>query len=242
MAIHDGHRNRMRQRIEQSGLESLQPHEMLEYLLYAFIPRKDTNAIAHALIERFGSFCGVLNADAHSLEEVGGMTHNAALFLSELPEVFRRYISSLDKPKTALKGKGAARGYMQSLFYGSNVEQVVVAALDAHEQLIACEKLAQGKGDAVKISVRDVVSFALRHQASSILLAHNHPSGSVKPSQNDYNLTLEIFATLRAVGVRFDDHFIFSGSACFSFEESGKLAQIGELSQQTLKDGVIFYD
>ncbi len=242
MAIHDGHRNRMRERIEQNGLESLQPHEMLEYLLYAFIPRKDTNAIAHALIDRFGSFSGVLNADAHSLEEVTGVTHNAALFLSELPEVFRHYVSSLDKPKATLKGRGAARGYMQSMLYGSNVEQVVVVALDSHEQLVACEKLAKGKGDAVAISVRDVVAFALRHQASSILLAHNHPSGSVHPSQNDYNLTLEIFTTLRGVGVRFDDHFIFSGKEYYSFEESGKLSQIGELSKQTLKDGVIFYD
>ncbi len=242
MAIHDGHRNRMRERIEQSGIEGLQSHEMLEYLLYAFIPRKDTNAIAHALINKFGSFGAVLNADAHSLEEVAGVTHNAALFLSELPEVFRRYISSVNTPKTALKGRGTARAYMQGLFLGSNVEQVVIAALDAHEQIISCEKIAEGKGDAVAITVRDVVSFALRHQATSILFAHNHPSGSVNPSQNDYNFTLEIYSTLKSVGVRLDDHFIFGGADYYSFEESGKLAQIKELAQQSLKDGVIFYD
>lgn len=89
--VHDGHRDRMRERIRRSGLSTLQEHEMLEYILYAFVPRKDTNEIAHALIDRFGSFAGVLNADEKRLAEIAGMTENAALFLCNLPDVFRAY-------------------------------------------------------------------------------------------------------------------------------------------------------
>ena len=80
--MHEGHRDRMRERILLSGIESLQPHEVLEYLLYHAIPRKDTNGIAHELISKFGSFNGVLNADYNALLDVNGMTANAALLLT----------------------------------------------------------------------------------------------------------------------------------------------------------------
>ena len=116
--VHDGHRDRMRERIRRSGLSTLQEHEMLEYILYAFVPRKDTNEIAHALIDRFGSFAGVLNADEKRLAEIAGMTENAALFLCNLPDVFRAYIDDLDKQKPALKGRGAARTFMGNRLYG----------------------------------------------------------------------------------------------------------------------------
>ena len=91
--MHEGHRDRMRERILLSGIESLQPHEVLEYLLYHAIPRKDTNGIAHELISKFGSFNGVLNADYDALLDVNGMTANAALLLTSLKGVFRMYAS-----------------------------------------------------------------------------------------------------------------------------------------------------
>lgn len=171
----------MRERIRRSGLSTLQEHEMLEYILYAFVPRKDTNEIAHALIDRFGSFAGVLNADEKRLAEIAGMTENAALFLCNLPDVFRAYIDDLDKQKPALKGRGVARTFMGNRLYGVKEEQLHVAALDAHDNLICCRCIAKGSGDAVELSVRAIVDFALNNKASSLLVAHNHPSGNVNP-------------------------------------------------------------
>ncbi len=239
--IHDGHRERMRERVAKSGLHTLQPHEILEYLLYPFIPRKDTNPIAHALINKFGSFAGVINADADRLKEVNGMTENAALFLSSLPDVFRVYINQSEEEKRSLSGRGAARNFMGNQLYGVKVEQVIVAALDAQDRLICCEKISSGSGDSVGLSVRGVVDFALRHKASSILLAHNHPSGKVTPSQQDLDLTMDIMSTLRSVGVTLQDHFIFCGSDSYSFEEDGRLSYLRE-KQRVMKEGYSYYE
>ena len=108
--MHEGHRDRMRERILLSGIESLQPHEVLEYLLYHAIPRKDTNGIAHELISKFGSFNGVLNADYDALLDVNGMTANAALLLTSLKGVFRMYASGDKKGKSSLRRAATLSG------------------------------------------------------------------------------------------------------------------------------------
>lgn len=89
----------MRARIRKSGIATLEEHEILEYLLYAFVPRKDTNEIAHALIDKFGSLAGVLNADEKRLNEIAGMTQNASLFFACLPEILRRYMQDCEGEK-----------------------------------------------------------------------------------------------------------------------------------------------
>lgn len=241
-AVHDGHRDRMRERVLKNGLESLQPHEVLEYLLFAFVPRKDTNAIAHALINEFGSLSDVLNADKEHLAAVSGMTDNAALFLSALPGLLRIYAAETETRKRSLKGRGKAREFMKNMLYGIKSEQIYAAALDAKDNLINCEKLGAGTADSVQLSVRRVVDFALKNKAASIILAHNHPSGNVKPSQQDYALTREIVWTLHSVECRLLDHYIFGGADYYSFDENGKLDVMLEEKDLTLKDGLIFYE
>lgn len=114
--MHEGHRDRMRERILLSGIESLQPHEVLEYLLYHAIPRKDTNGIAHELISEFGSFNGVLNADYDALLDVNGMTANAALLLTSLKGVFRMYASGDKKGKIVIATRGDLVRYLSPFF------------------------------------------------------------------------------------------------------------------------------
>ena len=94
MGKHDGHRERVREKIAAAGLDTFQDHEVLEYILFHCIPRKNTNEIGHELIDRFGSFADVLNSDKERLKEVPGMTEIAALFLSVLPDIMRRYLLS----------------------------------------------------------------------------------------------------------------------------------------------------
>ena len=241
---HDGHRDRMRERILKSGLSSLQDHEILEYLLFAFIPRKNTNDIAHALISKFGSFAGVLNADEQALQEVDGMTRNAAIFLASLPDVFRVYLKDVDKKKLSLSGRGVIRRYLGAELYGKQVEQVVAVALDSKDQFIAQEVVASGDGASVNVSVRDIVNFAIKHKAVNVVLAHNHPSGQTSPSQADVDLTADAYATLESIGVNLEDHLIFSGADYYSFEESGRLANIANVKQKinkSFKEGITIY-
>ena len=117
----------MRDRIRKSGLGSMQPHEILEYLLFPFVPRKDTNEIAHALIDRFSSFGGVLNASEEDLIKVSGMTENAALFLANLSDVFRVYVDDVNKDganRQDLSGRGKARNFLCARLFGLNQEHV----------------------------------------------------------------------------------------------------------------------
>lgn len=241
--VHDGHRNRMRNRIRKSGLSSLAEHEILEYLLFAFVPRKDTNEIAHALIGEFGSLSRVLSADEESLRKVPGMTDNASLFLASLPDVFRVYVNGVDgeAERVDMSSRAKARTYLGTILYGLKSEQVCVAGLDAHDKLIKCATLSTGSGNAVALDVRAVMDFALKTGACSIILAHNHPSGNVNPSQADYELTRELFFTLSGVGISVRDHFIFCGSSYYSFDENGLIEKIKNI-QNGLKEGMLYYD
>lgn len=240
-ALHDGHRQRMRDRIERNGLEGLEIHEVVEYLLFSFVPRRDTNAIAHRLINEFGSLSGIMNASVDRIESVKGMTHNAALFLSTLPDVFRKYLVELEAPRQSLAGRGSARAFLGGKLFGVGYEIVYAAAVDAHDQLIDCSRLSTGSGDAVDLSIRKITDYALRHNASGILLAHNHPSGNVQPSHADVELTFQALVTLANVGVKLLDHFIFCGSEYYSFEEKGQLNQLNNVNKM-LKEGLYFYD
>lgn len=240
-SVHDGHRQRMRERIKQQGVESLQQHEALEYLLYSFVPRKDTNPIAHELINKFGSLSSVLEADSHRLEQVPGMTENAALFLSALPGIFRMYLDDRSTTKLSLKGRAAARSFLGNKLFGVKEEAFVIAALNVHEDLLAIETLSTGTGDSVPVTIRSVVDFALRNNASGILIAHNHPSGNVRPSQSDISLTYAMLATLASISVTLLDHLIFCGSEFYSFDDDGKLNRM-KLSNLSFKEGISFYD
>lgn len=242
--VHEGHRERMREKIRKGGIGAFQQHEVLEYLLYSFVPRKDTNEIAHALIDRFSSLSGVLNASEDDLAKVNGMTQNAALFLATLPDVFRAYVDGVNSDGVArqdLSGIGRARNFMCSRLFGLNQEHLCVAALDAHDKLIKCEIIEQGSGDAVRMDVRKLVDFALRTGASAMLIAHNHPSGNILPSQKDVTMTQEAMSTLSGIGVELQDHLIFAGSEYYSFEENGTMEKIKSI-QEGLREGIAFYE
>ena len=221
---HDGHRDRMRERIQISGISSLQNHEILEYLLYAFIPRKNTNDIAHALIDKFGSFSGVLNADEKSLLEVDGMTKNAAVFIANLPEVFRAYLKDVNAKKMSLSGRGVIRDFIGAKLYGLPYEQVVAVALDSKDGFIALEKIAKGDGASVKVEVREIVDFALKHNAVNIVIAHNHPSGCPTPSKRDDALTQGLHDAGKIMGIPLLDHVILGMDSYYSYADEGRCA------------------
>ncbi len=222
--MHEDHRNRMRERIISSGLDSLQPHEILEYILYAFIPRKDTNSIAHALIEAFGSLANVLNAAYDDLFAVKGMTKNAALFLTLMPSIGRAYQKSLLDAKVRLTGYSAMSNYIKRLFYGLAEEAVYLISLDVHDNLINTQLIAKGDNKSVAVSAKVVVNAALRAKASSVVIAHNHPRGNATPSDADIDLTGMIAVLLKLLNIALYDHIIFAGEECFSFRNAGMTA------------------
>jgi len=227
----------MRERIEKNGIEGLQDHEVLEYLLFSFVPRRDTNAIAHKLIAEFGSLAGVLNADAAHLEQVAGMTHNAGLFLSSLPDVFRLYLNCSDE-KVRLDSRGKVRDYLGKLFVGLEEERIYAVSLDVQDQVLACDLIAKGDRSQVDLKPVQIADCAQKRKAKNVIIAHNHPSGSVCPSVADMGLTREICALLSMMEFNLQDHLIFNNSGeYYSFDEHGYIKSM-TLESKSFKEGL----
>ena len=225
MAEHDGHRERMRQRVRETDMRGFQPHEVLEFLLMYAIPRRDVNPLAHKLIKHFGSLSGVLDARPEELMQVPGVGENAATLLSSLVSVFSVYQRDRWRKRPCLFSRKEAGEFCTALFSRQKVESIVIVCLDVHKAVLASEMLTQGTVSEMPLYPREVVAYALRHQAHSVILAHNHPSGDTRPSMDDLRITLEIRDALRTMDITLEDHFIIAGSRFTSLWQTGALSE-----------------
>lgn len=223
MAVHDGHRQRKKEQFRMHGLDAFADHEVLELLLYYAIPRRDTNPVAHRLMERFGSLDGVFSATVEELEEVEGMGKNAATLLALWMPLYRRVRTKPKAKETVLNSTEQAGQYFMDLFFGMRREELYEACLDAKGKLLACCRIAEGGVDAVNISTRRLVENALKCGASAVILAHNHPSGIALPSPDDNTTTLAVWDALRAVGIPLIDHIIVADEDYVSLHDNGLL-------------------
>ena len=184
MGLHDGHRARKKEQFRRQGLDGFADHEVLELLLYYAIPRKDTNEIAHRLLQKFGSLQNVFSAPLEELAKVDGVGESAALFMTLLPQVQKRAMRSGGKERVLNSVDKCGRYFLELLGHERH-ELLYQACLDGKGKLLSCKKLSQGSADCTALSVRQVVENALLSGASAVVLAHNHPSGVALPSESD---------------------------------------------------------
>ena len=219
--LHDGHRNRMRERFKRAGFKGMHDHEMLELLLFYSIPRKDTNPIAHRLIDRFGSIAGVLDASEDQLLMVDGITQNSVSLIKLLVPFFHEY----KKQKTSgvrLKNSNECGKYLCDYYSGINNERVVVLCLDASGKLITCETVCEGELTEVVVNCRRLIEIVLKYPSTAgIILAQNHPGGLALPSREDIDSTNDLMLTLKAVNICIIDHMIVAGDEYVSLASSG---------------------
>lgn len=222
MSIHDGHRERLRERFLAEGLDGFTDVQVLELLLYYCIPRRDTNELAHDLIERFGSLSQVLDTGCKELMEVPGVAKNAATFLTLLPAAYRRYHVNKgqrdDKPLTTIDDCGK---YMMDYFRGRTNETVFLLCMDAKCKPLCCVKLGEGGVNSAGVPIRRVVEAALGANATTVVLAHNHPSGIALPSNEDVMTTRRVATALNAVEVTLADHIVVADGDFTSMLQSG---------------------
>lgn len=223
MGIHDGHREKMRRRFLTAGLDSFADHEALELLLYYAIPRRDTNPIAHALMERYGSLSAVLSAPAEDLQKVAGVGESAAVLLRLAPQLCRKARLSDAAQETVLNGTERAGSYLLELFAGMNQEVLYQLCLDQKGKLLACKRLSEGSVNSAELNIRRMVENAILTSASGVILSHNHPSGIALPSQDDFNTTEQARTALATIGVRLLDHIIVADDDFVSMADSGFL-------------------
>ena len=222
MSIHEGHRQRLRQRFLDEGLDHFTEVQVLELLLFHTIPRKDTNPIAHELLRRFGSLSQVLEAPVEELQKVPGISANTATFLHLITDVGRYYLVNRSTQATILNTYESCARYLVPFFFGRRVETVFLLCLDAKCKVLCCKEVGEGSVNSAGISVRKIVETALAANATTVVLAHNHPSGVAVPSEEDEATTRRIAGALRAVEIQLADHIVVADDDYVSMAQSGK--------------------
>ena len=221
MGIHDGHREKMRQRFLKSGLESFADHEALELLLYYAIPRRDTNPIAHALMERYGSLSAVLSAPPEDLKNVEGIGDSGAVLLRLVAQLCQKARLADAERETVLSSVDRVGAYLLDRFSGERNEVIYQLCLDRKGRLLACKRLGEGGVASADLDIRRLMENALITNASTVVLAHNHPSGVALPSRDDYAATDRAKTALAVVGVALTDHIIVADGDFVSLKDSG---------------------
>lgn len=224
MGVHDGHRERMKTRYREHGLDNFNDINLLELLLYYAIPRKDTNELAHALMDHFGSLERIFEASIPELEAVPGIGENAAVLITLIPQTARRYMMSKVRDVSTITCSLEAGKYFVPRLMFEREEKALLLCLDSRKHVIVCVNLSSGVANGVDINVRKVVETAVRNRASSVILAHNHPDGVALPSKEDEYATKQIASALRAVGIPLDDHIIVAGEDFVSFSDCGMMS------------------
>jgi DNA repair protein RadC len=226
MGIHDGHRDRMKKRFLQHGLDNFDDHNVLELLLFYALPRRDLNPLAHELLERFGGLNGVFEATMEELLAVPGLGGSAAALLHLIPQVSRRYMISRGGGNDILDSSTKVGEFFVPRFMYEKDEVVYLACLDSKCKLLSCREISRGVVNSAEVSVRRIVELALNQNASSVVIAHNHASGLAIPSREDEVSTVRIKKALELVGIALADHVIVSGEDYVSMIDSGILNRV----------------
>lgn len=219
--IHNGHRERLKQQFLENGLDGFTDVQALELLLFYAIARKDTNPIAHSLLERFGSLSQVLDASPEELEKIPGISTHSAGLLRLVTELSRRYQVDRARKAVVLKCVEEIGAYLTPFFFGRSQETVFLLCMDAKCKVLACKEIGEGGINSASVSPRKVVETALSAGATSVVLAHNHPSGVAVPSMEDVQTTARVAAALDTVEVYLVDHIIVADGEFVSMAQSG---------------------
>lgn len=205
--VHEGHRERMRNKYVNKGIEVFEQHEILEMLLFYAIPRKNTNDIAHRLLEACGSLSAVFDAPIDILMQQG-LSYNAAVLLHMIPDLSRAYQSDkFDNEEKIITDENIGKK-MVHLFAGKNEECVYAFFLDAKGKEKYSGIISKGDASSAPLFSKDIVGIAARCKAVTVIIAHNHPSGVAFPSRADLEATADIADALDTIGIHLADHII----------------------------------
>lgn len=218
--IHTGHRQRLKERFRKEGMAVFNEINALELLLFYCIPKQDTNEIAHALLERFGSFANVLDAPEEDLLQIKGVGEHVVTFLKLLTQARGYYYVSQSNSLSIINSYEDAGDYLRRRFYGRNREAVFLLCLDAKCKVLCCEQVGEGGINSASVPIRRIVEIALKSDASFVILAHNHPSGLAIPSGDDMRTTIELARVLRGVDVMLLDHIVVADNEYVSLTRS----------------------
>ncbi len=215
--IHEGHRQRLKKRFITEGLASFEDHQALELLLFYALPRKDTNEIAHKLLDTFGSMKNMFEADIDDLVNIDGVGEHVASLVKLIPELATRYWFTGEQQAFQITSIESAAEFAKSLLYGKPAEHFYIACLDAAYKVKSTRMLSKGTPSETPVYIRHIAESAFRSGTDKVLIAHNHPGGNPAPSQKDIKLTIRVMEAMEPLGVTLVDHIIIANDRSFSF-------------------------
>jgi DNA repair protein RadC len=222
----DGHRARLREKFLESGLAGFHDYEVIELLLIIGTPRKDCKDAAKAVLKRFRTLPGVLEASHEELCEVPGIGPKNVFGLRLIKAVADRYLKQETLKSDPISNSRKLFDYLYHNMRDKNREHFKVILLDAKNRVIQAETLFEGTLTAGAVYPREVVRFALGHHAAAVIFAHNHPSGDPTPSQEDITVTKQLVFALRTMSITPHEHLIIGDNTYFSFADQGYIAEM----------------
>jgi len=215
------HRKRLREKYLTSGIEAFHEYEVLELLLTYAISRKNVKPQAKEFLREFGSLKGVVDADIGDLIKIKGVGKDSAILLKLVKEIAALYLKQKAKEKRQVSCTTELLDFCRTVMGAKKDEEFCVIYLDAQNQIIEFETIQKGIVNQAVVYPRQVLESALKKKASAIILAHNHPSGHVRPSDADIRLTKTIQETAKVLDILVHDHIIIGENRFFSFREEG---------------------
>ncbi len=221
---HAGHRDRMKKRYITKGFRDFEPHELIEILLYFGVPQRNTNPLAHTLLNTFGSVNAVLSADREVLCSIDGVTPHIATLLNLVGDL-HRYCGEEAMPLgVTLRTTTDFVAFLRPRFDRLPVEQVWIVCMDVLARVVGVHQISSGTPLGADVNLRRILQLALADNASKMVLAHNHPSGIALPSEPDINTTVVLAKALESVNIRLLDHLIYArDNECVSFNDTEEL-------------------
>lgn len=231
--IHGGHRQRLKHQFLTSGVDSLSEIQQLELLLFYSIPQRDTNPIAHALLDEFGSLREVLLADVEALTKVKGVKENTATHLSLVGKMLNVCSKSLNT--NVISSTSKSKEYCSNLFVGINVEQFYVICLSKSNKIQKVKLMNSGSTDEINVQIRNITEFALTNKCNRIVVTHNHPIGKGVMSDEDIRFTYSLVCSCMLNSIDILDHVVVGTDKAISAREQGILEKLKSRAFKTIQ-------
>lgn len=214
---------RPRERLIRHGAHQLSDAELLAVFLRVGVPGKSAVDLGRDMLGHFGSLTRLFGATLGDFSRLNGLGPAKYAQLQAVMELARRSIAEDIRAGEVLSSPQSVKQYLQLLLSRRSYESFVVLFVDVKNRLIASEELFRGSLTHTSVYPREVVKAAMAHNAASLILAHNHPSGTPEPSAADRTLTQSLKQALALVDVRVLDHFVVAGRQVYSFAEHGEI-------------------
>lgn len=217
--IHAGHRERLLKTVHEGDFSSLSQYQQVEVLLFYIFPRGDVNPLAHRLLDYFGSFSAILDADVDDLASVKGMGKTSAMKIKDLLKIFERYTQSKIDDKKFLNTLGEVLDAVEDLLRFKDKEELILISLDKSSLCNGIRTISRGTDSSVGVEVRNLYKFIETFKSDKIIIAHNHPAAKCNPSANDLKTYQYIKFIVESYGCKLYDSYVLGINGIYSFAE-----------------------